>query len=71
MQAECEFVILQQTPYKGMYWYMTAAENPQITLRLTRQGSHNCCTSANAPHSLKDILLLEAVHHLLQTTKVR
>lgn len=26
MQADCEFIILQQTPYKGMYWYMSAAK---------------------------------------------
>lgn len=50
---------------------MSAGKKQQITLRLTRQGSHSCCTSANAPHSLKDILLLDAVKHLLQTTEVR
>ena len=43
----------------------------QITFTLTRQGSHSCCTSANAPHSLKDILLLEAALYLLQITEVR
>ncbi len=71
MQADYEFIILQQTRNKGIYWYMSAAKKQQITLRLTRQGSHSCCTSANAPHSLKDILLLEAVLYLLQTIKVR